>query len=63
LRRIKDDCGRPRTVHAVPFFSSRYRHTQMVTNSIVEDGCSIHTVANVSRRILSGVFGGSQVRP
>jgi hypothetical protein len=36
----------------------------MVTNRIVEDGCSIHTAANVSRRILlSGVFGGSQVRP
>jgi hypothetical protein len=45
-------------------FSIHVAAILMVTNRIVEDGCSIHTAANVSRRILlSGVFGGSQVRP
>ena len=64
LKLITDDCGRPRALHAVPSFNSRCHHIHMVRTRIVEDGCSIHTAANVSRRILlSGVFGESQWRP
>ena len=51
LKLITDDCGRPRTPRAVPFFNSHCRDTHMVRKKIVEDLCSIHMAANVSRRV------------
>src|SRR5262249_21058155 len=61
---MAEDCGLPRTLHTVLSFNSRCHHIHMVRKRIVEDVCSIHTAANVSRRILlNGVFGGPQVRP
>jgi hypothetical protein len=53
LRRIKDDCGRPRTVHAVPFFHSRCSHTHLARRRIVEHGCSILRLL-----MFPGVFWG-----
>src|SRR6516164_8638023 len=53
LKLITEDCGRPRTFHAVPFFNSHCRDTHMVRKKIVEDLCSIHMAANVSRRVFA----------
>src|SRR5262249_21746663 len=50
---IKDDCGRPRTLHAVPFFNSRCRHTHLARRRIVEHGCSILRLL-----MFPGVFWG-----
>ena len=53
LKLITDDCGRPRTFHAVPFFNSHCRDTHMARKTIVEEACSINAAANVSRRVFA----------